>query len=207
MRALALALAAGAAGGAAEAQVYTEMGDALELAGGQATGSGVLTAIEGVLGGNEADMYAIRVDDWSLFSASTVDDSGLVSPFFDTSLFLFDSNGFGIAFHDDSVEARAAFDAGNPVFAGRANGEIVWLAISGYDYDPTSGGAEIWIDDPWDVTRAPDGPGAAGAVDGWSGFYSGSGAYRVTLSGVSSVPGPGVLALFGLGAVVALRRR
>lgn len=206
---IAAAAVAGLAAGAS-AQVHNEVGDAGDLAGGQLTGNGVLTEILGSFGATgDVDMYQIRVNDWLLFSASTVNVAGLVGAETDTQLFLFNASGIGIAMNDDSSAGgtlRSRLEAGSAVYSGRTNGEVVWIAVSGYDVDPNSAGGAIWSDTPYAVTRAPDGAGAAGALTGWSGTGSG-GTYRIELTGASAVPTPGALALLGLGGVAVLRRR
>lgn len=212
IRALAIVSVLAAAAGMASAQVHTEVGDAGNLAGGQLTGNGALSAIEGVLGANDVDMYSIRVDDWATFSASAVDTTGLTSPESDTQLFLFDAMGIAIAMNDDAAAPNtsllSALDAGNAIYSGRTAGEIVWIAISGYDTDPQAGGLDIFADTPFrSPARAATGPGAAGAVDGWFGSNTTGGSYRITLTGASAVPTPGAIALLGLGGIVAGRRR
>src|SRR5690606_32553907 len=72
----------------------------------------------------------------------------------------------------------------------RTNGETVYLAISQYNYLPTSGGNLIWEPEPAFLTRTPDGPGAFGAFDGWVDTDDGTtGAffYRLLLTGASGV--------------------
>ncbi len=205
---LAVVAVAGLAG-LAHGQIWNESGDAGDLGGGQGTGAGALSQIIGNLAANDVDMYTIRVDDWSLFLASATDVSGLGSPESDTQMFLFAANGTGIAMNDDAVGGglRSEFENGNAIYSGRTNGEIVWIAISGYNQDPTSGGQTIWANSPFNVTRAPDGVNPAGAVDGWTGTNTTGGDYRITLRGVSAVPAPGALALLGLGGLVVGRRR
>src|SRR5690606_38538297 len=88
------------------ATAFLEVDDAPELGGGHPTGTGERTLIEGFLDGGEADLYRIRVDDWSTFSASTSDDPTLIAgcagvPVDETALYLFDANGMGIAFNED----------------------------------------------------------------------------------------------------------
>ena len=56
------------------------------------------------------------------------------------------------------------------------------LAISGYNYDPVSAGGLIWNNTPFGTERAPDGPGAGGAVNGWTGAGS-DGPYTIALTG------------------------
>src|SRR5690606_2627802 len=129
-------------------------------------------AIEGYLTSGDTDMYTIRVDDWAAFSATTQANptytcGGPNAP--NTSLFLFDAGGVGIAYNGRGpINHRAVFAAGAPVYASRTSREVVWIAVSAQDFftrAPSSGGAPIWLAEPQEVTRAPDGPGAGGAVD------------------------------------------
>lgn len=176
-------------------QTHVEASDAPALDGGQQPSvTGTLIAIEGTLFPNDADMYLLRVDDWSAFSATTLQDATVISPcsgggpVADTALFLFDASGHGIAFNEDGAEIRGYLEAGNPLYANRTDGEMVWLALAGYDFDPTSNGGDIWEDGPFDITRGPDGPAAGGAVNGWTGESFEQGTYRIQLTGVSSPP-------------------
>jgi hypothetical protein len=176
-------------------QTFVEMGDAPALDGGQQPAvTGTVVAIEGTLFPNDADMYLLRVDDWSAFSATTLHNAAVISscanggPVSDTALFLFDAAGHGIAFNEDGADIRGYLEAGNPLYAGRTDGEMVWLALAGYDFDPASNGGDIWEDGPFDITRGPDGPAAAGAVNGWTGESFEQGTYRIELSGVSGLP-------------------
>jgi hypothetical protein len=174
--------------------VHIEVDDASQLAGGQVPEvDGALIAIEGALTSNDADMYMLRVVDWGQFMAtSSVDPSTLscsgLAPIFDTALFLFDASGGGIAFNQPGPGGRGLLEPGNPLYANRTDGEIVWLAIAGWDRDPMSDGAQIWADLPANVTRGPDGPGAGGTVDAWVGFAFDQGTYRIELEGVASAP-------------------
>ncbi len=216
IRTIAFVSVLAAAAGLASAQVHVEVGDAGNLAGGQQTGSGSLSAIRGVLdGGLDVDMYQIRVDDWAAFSATTTINGELAAPVEDdTQLFLFSSSGLGIAMNDDAPAPYTGFlstlEAGSALYAGRTNGEIVWIAVSGYDSDPRAAGAlDIFVDTPFrSGARAATGPGAAGALDSWAGENSTPrGSYRISLTGASAVPAPGAMALLGLGGIVAGRRR
>jgi hypothetical protein len=177
----------------ASVQVYLEAGDAPELDGGQATGTGALVAIEGYLPSGDADMFTIRVDDWAAFSATTQPNptyacGGGNVP--NTALFLFDADGMGIAYNETGTTIRAIFGAADPVYAGRTNGEVVWIAISARDFTartPLSGGVPMWLDEPQQVTRAPDGPGGGGALESWDGTFFANARYRITLTGASAV--------------------
>src|SRR5262245_14391125 len=156
-------------------------GDAGDLpAGAQVTtGVGPLPSISGLVAvGGDADMYLISIFDPAAFSATTVN----CATGGDTQLFIFDTAGVGITHDDDDPTGVGAFRS-------RIGGTIVaaagdyYLAISRYDTDPLDpAGSAIWLDMPYGVERAPDGPGAPGPIAGWAGF-SGTGAYRIDLTG------------------------
>ncbi len=199
-----------AAAGAASARVHSEIGDAGNLAGGQLTGNGALSAIEGALAANDVDMYSIRIDDWATFSANTTNITGLVSTESDTQLFLFDTLGIAIAMNDDTSGSvfRSTLEAGSAIYSGRTAGEVVWIAVSGYNTDPSSAAGLIFNNVPFaSLARPATGPGAAGAVESWAGPNATGGSYRISLAGASAVPAPGALAILGLTGVVAGRRR
>ncbi|CAG0985330.1 hypothetical protein PHYC_01990 [Phycisphaerales bacterium] len=136
-------------------------------------GSGTLNAIAGDMGADDADMFLIEICDVFSFSATTVGGAG-----FDTQLFLFNLDGTGVTHNDDSGGVQSTI---TNIFV-PANGQY-YLAVSRYDHDPINdGAAEIWLDDPFNVERAPDGGG--GAVVAWNGVTTSAGGYRVTMAGV-----------------------
>lgn len=139
------------------------------------TGSGPLTAIIGGFAASDSDMYAINICDAAAFNATTVGGTGV-----DTQLFLFDTTGLGISFNDDSTALQSTLT--NTYVTGNGN---YFLAVSRYDRDPVdAAGNALWLDTPFNVERAPDGPGAAGTIAGWIGTNTGSAAYTLTLTGV-----------------------
>jgi hypothetical protein len=142
-------------------------------------GSGALNAIFGdIPTGSDADMYRIDICDPGAFSATTVngDTTG------DTQLFLFDANGMGVVHDDDDPTGAGGLRSRLTNLYVTSPGTY-YLAVSRYDFDPIDeGGNQIWNDTPFGVERAPDGPGAGSPVAGWSGA-SGTGAYRVDLTG------------------------
>lgn len=161
----------------AAAQTWNEDGDAPPLLPGQTTnGSGTLTTISGTLiNGSDVDVYAIYIEDEAAFSASTVGGTSI-----DSALYLFDAAGLGVCFSEDSIGAQSTLTS---TFV-TANG-LYYLAMSGWDYDPlNAGGLEIWNDTPWNIERAPDGPGAPGPLASWGGSSGASGAYSIFLTGV-----------------------
>ena len=143
--------------------------------------SGPVLAIAGTLSSStDVDMYHICMYDPRPFQATTCEATG-----FDTQLWLFYDFGYAITFNDNAALACPG-DLQSTItgqFAYPFGGEFL-IAISGSDRDATNEvGAEIWNDDPRDMERPPDGPGAPGPVAGWSGPGM-SGAYCISLSQV-----------------------
>jgi len=167
----------------AVATLWTEAGDAGDLpATAQVPhGAGTLTAIAGSLGpGGDADLYLIQIVDPMAFEASTC--SGVA----DTQLWLFARDGTGITFDDDDPDCGVLSTiTGAHVPAG---GSYV-LAVSAYDWDALDPeGRVIWLDAPFDVERAPDGPGAPGPLAAWGGTAYEDGSYTIELAGVAWSP-------------------
>lgn len=164
------------------AQVWAEAGDAGDAIATvqNPIGSGPLAAITGaVANASDADLYCIRIDNPQAFRASTCLASAL-----DTQLWLFRPTGIGVSFDDDS-EAECAGDL-QSTLTGRfvsAAGSYI-LGISGYNRDAQGANGLIWANTPFNIERAPDGPGAPGPLTSWTGT-SGTGTYRINLAGVS----------------------
>ncbi len=202
----------------AVAAPFTEIGDAGDLppTAQVVEGFGPLDSITGTLFNvDDADMYEVFVTGGGTFSATT---NPVVDPVagadFDTQLFLFDSDGFGVYANDDDPAAPAfestlpASDLLTPVDPG-----VYLLLVTAFDYDPMSVGGEIFTDFPADfeLVVGPDGPGGASPIIGYDG--SGDiGNYTIALAGaefVDPVPEPATLLLFASGMVAmgSARRR
>jgi hypothetical protein len=165
-------------------------GDAGQTPGSVQTvsGSGALDDIAGqIAASGDADVYEIEICDLSLFSATTVNEFTTI----DTQLFLFDpATGVGVVMDDDEPDPGLTLQSRlSNAFIPSAG--TYYLAISTYDTDPVDGGgAELWLDMPFDTQRVPDGPGAANA---WVNFVVGgpsvTGTYRIQLTGACFVGG------------------
>ena len=203
---LVIAMAASAI--SANAFVWSESGDAGEtLSTTQVTsGSGSLDAISGSYLSEDADLFCIRVMDWSAFSATTVGGAGSL----DTQLFLFTRAGMGIAANDDSASGvQSTLNAGNGLYSSRTNGEIVIIGTTLYDRDPVSSGGAIFPDTPFTAVNGPTGPGGGSALLGFdANGDTATGDYRIRLTGCAAcVPEPATFAALGLGVAFLLRRR
>lgn len=206
------ALAGLAMTGSAMAQSWAEVGDAGDMPGtAQAvSGGGALTSITGSIGAlTDADMFLIDIKVPTLFSATTNPAGGTLT---DSTLYLFNLNGTGIAKHDDISGSNYLSDlpAGNSLYSSLAPGQYL-LAIGGFAFAPYWNPVPATFADlVFDVNNFTGviGPQNPGPILGWAnaGAYD-SGSYTITLTGASFVPAPGSIALLGLGGLVAARRR
>ena len=189
----------------AQAQVWTEVGDAPDLTGQPTIGTGPLTGIVGGLSASgDVDMYCITVTDPVTFGA-VVATAG-----FDSQIWMFDLGGMGMNHNDDNVGLFSGIYVGGPAAGTPAPipvvaGGIYGLAISAYDNDALAGGGPMWTDTPFGDQTSPElipGPLAA-----WTGG-GGSGTYDIRLTGASYwVPEPASLSLLALGGLLLARRR
>ena len=159
-------------------RVLLEVGDAGDLPEtAQSTPGGALPVIDGVMGENDVDMYAIYLPNPAAFSATTVGGAG-----FDTQLWLFDSAGKGIVFNDDTSTTASTIDNSSGCLTGRPAG-VYYLAISRYNRDALGcGGGLIWNNSPFDTVRCPDGPERTSRVNSWTGTTTAGGTYTITLT-------------------------
>lgn len=169
-------------------------------------GSGPLGAIIGSLSAGDVDLYRIRVEDWSLFSASTVNSLTTI----DTQIFLFDASGNGIAYNDDSGGLRSALPAGNTLYSGLTAGDYL-IAISQFNRDPRDGNGNFIFGNAFAGVFGPE--AGAGSLGSWSGATGGGGDYRLDLTGagyvggVVPIPTAAGLGLLGLGMLAGGRKR
>ena len=160
----------------------SDAGD-LPSTGQTPTGTDPFTSIGGTTESSvDADMYEINICDVGAFGATTVGNG----TFGDTQLFLFDASGLGVTSNDDS-QATAQSTISNIFVAAPGN---YYLAVSRYNLDPVEeSGFFIWNNTPFGTERAPDGPGAGGAIAGWVGTFASTGAYQITLAGTCFAAG------------------
>jgi len=183
----------------AQAISFTEVGDAGDLLGTAQiiNGNGSITDISGATSSANndfVDLFQINLDG-GFFSASTVGGSD-----FDTSLFLFDSNGDVLLSNDDDeFDFPESTISGNGLLAG-----IYYLGITGFNNLPIDAFSSI-INDPAEF----GGFDTNGTLAGWlEDDFTGS--YTVSLagaSGVAEVPTPAAVLPILSGMFAAARRR
>ena len=212
-----LALAFVTIASASFAATWTEVGDAGYLnTTAQLTGpSGfALTEINGTRGtgssNDRADLYIIQIKDVQAFTASTdAADGGAAQ--FDTRLMLFKMDGTGVVFNDDTPAGLGPSKIlGSSGLIPSAGYYLLGIDAYSSTQGPSSAAGLIWnLGSPWTVNKAPDGPGAAGVLNGWGTATTGSGTgtYRIALTGASTVPEPTTMAALGLGLAAIARRR
>lgn len=204
--------------GQAKGAVWIEIPDAGDLTStAQATsGVGSLDAITGALDSafDDIDMFAVFIADLSLFSATT--DTPETNDLLDTSLFLFDSTGKGVAANGDIDIDLLNFFSRIPSGSLSGGSRIYYLAISTFDDKPVSSSGEIFPDLFTDSSSGqvvgPIGPGGSAPISHWAidGDRYPVEAYRIALTGAeplspSVIPEPSSLVvwslLVGLGSV------
>ncbi len=164
----------------AGAQTWSEAGDAGDMidTASITVGTGSLTTLSGTLatGSDEVDMYCISIPDLPNFSASMT--CIVIAA---RELWLFDANGFGVQL-DDSCNGGLVMIAGG-VSTGPGQ---YYLAISENNDEALSSSGTIWAPASSPGSRAPDGPGAANPLTGWSHFVPlgpASPPYTINLTG------------------------
>ncbi len=192
--------------------IWTESGDAGDMPGTAqgAAGSGSLTDIFGTVSAlTDADMFIINITNPAAFSATTN-----VSPLTmtDTTLYLFNLDGTGIAKNDDVSASNylSNFPVGASQYASIAPGQYI-LAVAGFAFapfniTPPTTLADLMFDvNTFTGVLSPQNPGP---ILGWAdaGAYD-SGDYHITLTGAELVPTPGAAAMFGLAGLAITRRR
>ena len=198
---------AGVSSTTASAQVWAELGDAGDLTTNAQTPAGVgpLTQITGLSDSTiqDKDVYRIRIEAGGGFSATVTS----MTPSDDTKMYLFNAAGMGIIGDDDSsvpAPFGSAFPLGNLLIASLPAG-VYYLAITDYNFLPTSAGGEIF---PSGNVVGPTGPGGGQPFTGWNtDFHESSYSYVIALTGASFVPEPSTLAgIVALAAGFGFRR-
>ena len=201
----------------ANAVVVSEVGDAglIPFAPAQDVSgtANSLDRLDGALlpdGSQDVDVYRITIANPAQFSA--IVSGGTLT---DTTIYLFNLNGTGIAKNDDidGTNFLSAFPVGNANYASLPAGDYLF-AISIFGVipfsvtPPTLLSQNIFDVNQFTGVTPPVNP--ANPVLDWaqvSSFVEG-GSYQVTFTGVTTnVPAPSALALVGLGGLVAGRRR
>ena len=183
------------------------------------TSVGRLTTIAGTLGGaDQEDVYRLIVEDADDIYSPV--DFGLLpgsDPTFNPSLWLFDSQGYGVLGNDDDpilggIDARLITPSTDGVTLLLPPGEY-YLAVTESGNVPLSfrttdglGGNGVFEEiffftDPFEVS-GPDGIGADNPLAGWSGGAGSFGNYGVVIT-----PTPSTLALLSFAGLSAVRRK
>lgn len=208
--------------------LWNELDDAGESLGtAQAiTGMDEVTSISGTIGSSatlgyeDVDLFKVYIEDFSVFSATTKDSSAL-----DTDLFLFDSQGFGLAANGDNVFASPP-ELFATIPSGSVSGSpgIYYLGIVFAGDYPESTTGRIFPD-LFDISSTgkvlgPISPGGDNPLANWN--YDGDPgqiplptSYVINLTGVNTVPstvpepGTSLLILTGLASLagISCRRR
>jgi hypothetical protein len=159
--------------------VHAEFDDAGDLPpiAQRAEGSGALHAIIGRLtSASDVDMFMVEICEPAAFSATTVN----TGTEFDTILALFDAQGLGVAYNDDSNFSHQS--TLTPAFITEPG--VYYLAVSRFSRHPVSSGGRIWLPTPYDTERAPDGPGANDQISHWEDeALAPAGSYIIDLTG------------------------
>ena len=160
-------------------------GDAgqLPFSAAAVNGSGPLGNLGGSIGFDDVDMFLINICDPANFSANAND----ARTSFDTQLWLFRTDGTGVEANDDGPNSSGSLLDGSFV----TEPGNYFLAISAFNRDARDvEGDLIWLSNPSDTVRAPDGPAAFAPVATWGGGSFGIGSYVISFTGVCFVGAP-----------------
>lgn len=179
------------------------------------SGNGSLSRIDGTLTtGTDVDMFAIYITDPAGFSART--NGGGSGGVYDTQLFLFDADGYGVSANDDIANGNGPYNPRSRISAGSAFAPaapgLYYLAISGWDRDPHSSAGAIFTDDAtYAAVVGPTNVGGGLPISGWDSngdLNGGIGAYTIHLTGATfatPIPEAPTLALTAMGLLTAMR--
>lgn len=167
------------------AQFWDEMGDAgsLRQSAQVPSGTGPLESIDGeISNNNDVDVYRIFLTGGQTFSASTHPDDGGDANF-DTMLFLFDAEGYGVYYDDDIDFTYLAQLPAHHELTPNTPG-YYYLAITSWENDAQSSSGQIFpIDDVEFHVQGPQQPGGSNPLSGWDGEGFESGTYHIVLTG------------------------
>ena len=150
--------------------------------------------INGGMIANDADMYAICINDVATFQATTI--GGPTA--FDSQLFLFNADGTGALMSDDDT-AVAGFSLINAAAAADpdydlTSGGLYYLAVSAYNKDPITSGVAtdtIWANQNnvpnFLGTYGPNGVTPTAPIAGWTTGGTTVASYTITLTGATTV--------------------
>ena len=171
----------------------------------------------GGLVGDWQDLYRINIIDPLYFTAKTTPDLG-EGDLMDPMLFLFNAEGVGIAAMNNqstsnfSAEIRNDNGQGQPIFL---DAGIYYLAITsamsealGNWNNEVGPIFEMGLPEHFIGQWGPGGDFQHSALNGWTPptDENNFGRYEIILTGVGSVPAPGVVALLGLAGLGTRRR-
>jgi hypothetical protein len=163
-----------------------EVGDAGDLTSSaqMAHGSDALTLITGGITPDDVDVYGVCLTGGGTFSAKTY-NPGLTT--FDTQLFLFDENGFGVYGNDDNGDPgfTSELPAGHALTPSSPG--LYYLAITRFNREPASADGTIFDPTgfPFSAISTPTGPGAGGPLSTWLNPHNTTGTYAITLTGAT----------------------
>lgn len=217
---LAICLVFALSANSAHALIYWSSGAAGELLGTEeiVTGSGVLNAINGTTditdGVSLGDIFRIFISDADEFSVSALfTEPGTNN--FDTQIFLFDSNGFGIATNDDAADSAQSFLSSDSAPLSSLVAGVYYVLIEGAGRYPVDAAGNLIFSNLLGGADADGVYGAnagAGVFTALTGNSSEGGAYSLVFTGAEfiAIPEPSTVALLGVTALMlcmAWRRR
>lgn len=200
----------------ARAQVFIETSDAGNSLASASTvlGNGAMTAITGSFSDQyDVDLFKITIASPTLFSASLVNAGTAWS--LDTQLYLFDSTGHAVIGNDDAD----AFNLGSTIPSGSIGSLTAgtyYLAVSQSGNNPTNSAGQLLFTGYGAGTTAlltASSQATPTVLGGWTSgtYFSDSGAYQISIAGVTAVPEASTVSIMLGAAALAsglwLRRR
>jgi hypothetical protein len=176
---VALLLALTAATASAFAQISNEVGDAGDVPGTVQSPAGLyaLNQINGALQfDSDVDLYCIEVLNPTQFSASLQCAAAA-----DPSIWIFHFTGQGKTHND------VCAGGGKTIPTGIVSIGTYYVAVAPFGRQAMSAGGDMWQNALFTGPRAPDGPGAASNLIGWSGAVAIPGVvpYTINFTGAS----------------------